>query len=251
MPSNRSTSRTGNNLTIAITTFHTMSGLHLWFWFLSTCLFLYVAWEMVLDDRSSLQKQNGVGTSRKRPNIVLILTDDQDLHMNSMDYMPLTRELIADEGTEFTHHFCTNALCCPSRVTLWTGKSPHNHNVTDVNPPHGNMISSCSLQLLSMSNLFDQAGIPSSSLKASTTTTSPSGYNRLATTLTTRASSSMLKRSQTTTSHMPPASQVQTSSWTHSPTSTTMQLSNGTENYRYPTKANTPPTCSHPKPTAS
>lgn len=27
--------------------------------------------------------------------------------------------------------------CCPSRVNLWTGKSPHNTNVTDVNPPHG------------------------------------------------------------------------------------------------------------------
>lgn len=29
------------------------------------------------------------------------------------------------------------ALCCPSRATLWSGLAAHNHNVTDVAPPHG------------------------------------------------------------------------------------------------------------------
>ena len=29
------------------------------------------------------------------------------------------------------------ALCCPSRVNLWTGQMPHNTNVTDVKPPYG------------------------------------------------------------------------------------------------------------------
>ena len=104
--------------------------------FISTCLFLYIAWELTLGDASPFETAIGK-TVTKRPNIILILTDDQDLHMNSLDYMPLTRKLIADQGTEFTSHFCTNALCCPSRVTIWTGKAPHNHNVTDVNPPHG------------------------------------------------------------------------------------------------------------------
>jgi N-acetylglucosamine-6-sulfatase len=73
----------------------------------------------------------------KRHNIVFILTDDQDLHMDSLDYMPLLRKYIINEGTFYKRHFCSTAICCPSRVTLWTGKYAHNTNVTDVFPPYG------------------------------------------------------------------------------------------------------------------
>jgi N-acetylglucosamine-6-sulfatase len=75
--------------------------------------------------------------SDTRPNIVFILTDDQDLHMDSLDYMPNLQKLIVQEGTSYKNHYCTTAICCPSRVTLWTGKNAHNTNVTDVNPPYG------------------------------------------------------------------------------------------------------------------
>jgi hypothetical protein len=73
----------------------------------------------------------------KRPNFVFIMTDDQDLHLNSLDYMPKLKQVIADEGTVFQRHFCTIAVCCPSRVSLMTGKLAHNTNVTDVVPPYG------------------------------------------------------------------------------------------------------------------
>lgn len=72
-----------------------------------------------------------------RPNVVFILTDDQDLHMQSLDYMPLVRKHLVDQGTSYNRHFCTTALCCPSRVSLWTGRAAHNHNVTNVVPPYG------------------------------------------------------------------------------------------------------------------
>ncbi|ETN40584.1 uncharacterized protein HMPREF1541_04861 [Cyphellophora europaea CBS 101466] len=72
-----------------------------------------------------------------RPNIVFILSDDQDLHMDSLSYMPHLQKHLIDEGTFFRRHFCTVALCCPSRATLWTGREAHNTNVTDVNPPYG------------------------------------------------------------------------------------------------------------------
>lgn len=74
----------------------------------------------------------------KRPhNVVFILSDDQDAALDSVSYMPLLKKHLGSEGTTYTNHFTTTAVCCPSRVSLWTGKQPHNTNVTDVNPPYG------------------------------------------------------------------------------------------------------------------
>lgn len=75
--------------------------------------------------------------STSQPNIVFLFTDDQDVHMNSLDYMPLLKQYITDQGTAFPHHYCTVSLCCPSRASLWTGKAAHNTNVTDLSPPYG------------------------------------------------------------------------------------------------------------------
>ncbi|KAI8357724.1 alkaline-phosphatase-like protein [Mortierella sp. GBAus27b] len=72
-----------------------------------------------------------------KPNFLVILTDDQDLRMNSLDYLPLVKKYLRDEGTEFTNYYTTTAMCCPSRVSLWSGQFAHNHNVTDESPPHG------------------------------------------------------------------------------------------------------------------
>jgi arylsulfatase A-like enzyme len=76
-------------------------------------------------------------TETTRPNIILILTDDQDLHMNSLDHTPLIHKRLIKEGTFYKRHFCTTAICCPSRASLWTGKLAHNTNVTDLEPPYG------------------------------------------------------------------------------------------------------------------
>ncbi|KAJ6437391.1 arylsulfatase [Purpureocillium lavendulum] len=67
----------------------------------------------------------------------MIITDDQDLHMKSMDFMPHVRSKLAGHGLTFQKHYCTSALCCPSRVSLMTGKCVHNTNVTDVRVPWG------------------------------------------------------------------------------------------------------------------
>jgi arylsulfatase A-like enzyme len=72
-----------------------------------------------------------------RPNVVFILTDDQDAHLGWLEYMPFVRKHLLNEGTYFNKHYCTTAVCCPSRATLWTGKASHNTNITDVNPPYG------------------------------------------------------------------------------------------------------------------
>lgn len=77
------------------------------------------------------------GQPQSRPNIVFILTDDQDLHLNSIEYMPFLKKHLIEHGTFYKRHFCTTALCCPSRTTIFTGKNAHNTNVTNVVPPYG------------------------------------------------------------------------------------------------------------------
>lgn len=76
-------------------------------------------------------------------NIIFFLADDQDLHLESLSYQPLVKKHLIDEGVTFRHHFCTVALCCPSRVNLWTGLAAHNTNVTDLSPPYGKILSKC------------------------------------------------------------------------------------------------------------
>jgi arylsulfatase A-like enzyme len=76
-------------------------------------------------------------SAKQPPNFLFIMTDDQDLKLDSTTYTPLTMKHLAEKGTEFANHFVTTALCCPSRVSLLTGRQAHNTNVTDVHPPWG------------------------------------------------------------------------------------------------------------------
>jgi N-acetylglucosamine-6-sulfatase len=62
-----------------------------------------------------------------RPNILLILTDDQ--RFDSMDFMPKTKERIFDQGVSFTKAYATTPLCCPSRVSILTGMYARHHGV--------------------------------------------------------------------------------------------------------------------------
>lgn len=86
----------------------------------------------------------------KRPNIVFIISDDQDYHLESLNYMPLVQKYLMNEGTHYKRHYCTVSLCCPSRVNLWTGKAAHNTNVTDVFPPYGECSFSWDIALITL-----------------------------------------------------------------------------------------------------
>lgn len=67
--------------------------------------------------------------ARPRPNIVVLLTDDQTLE--SMRAMPRVNSLLAEQGTTFARAFNTFPLCCPARATLLTGQYAHNHGVVN------------------------------------------------------------------------------------------------------------------------
>ncbi len=66
-------------------------------------------------------------TVADRPNILIILTDDQ--RIGTMDVMPATLRRFADQGATFPHAFATTPLCCPSRSSIFTGRFAHNHGV--------------------------------------------------------------------------------------------------------------------------
>lgn len=73
----------------------------------------------------------------RRPNVVFILTDDLDLQLHSLDFMPRVRALLADRGTTFSHFFVPLSLCCPSRATILLGQYPHNHQIFTNDAPDG------------------------------------------------------------------------------------------------------------------
>lgn len=71
----------------------------------------------------------------ERPNVLLILTDDQTLE--SMRVMEKTLHLLAEEGTTFRNSFVSYPMCCPSRATGLTGQYAHNHGVMGNKAPEG------------------------------------------------------------------------------------------------------------------
>jgi N-acetylglucosamine-6-sulfatase len=69
--------------------------------------------------------------SNGRPNIVLVMTDDQALSQTAPQYIPKITKLLRDRGTSFKNAFLTTPLCCPSRATLLTGQYGHNNGVLE------------------------------------------------------------------------------------------------------------------------
>ncbi|MDQ1603486.1 MAG: hypothetical protein QOE01_1331 [Actinomycetota bacterium] len=62
-----------------------------------------------------------------RPNIVLVLSDDQ--RADEMTHMPNVRRLLTRHGVRFTHAMVPNSLCCPSRSSILSGLYSHDSGV--------------------------------------------------------------------------------------------------------------------------
>ena len=70
-----------------------------------------------------------------KPNIIFILTDDQDLE--TLAHMPRVQALLVKQGLVFKNAFITTPLCCPSRSSILTGRYAHNHDILHNSPPLG------------------------------------------------------------------------------------------------------------------
>ncbi len=76
--------------------------------------------------------------SKRRPNIVFIMSDDHAYQAISSYGGPLAElaptpniDRIADEGMRFTGCMVTNSICGPSRATILTGKYSHKNGFVD------------------------------------------------------------------------------------------------------------------------
>jgi N-acetylglucosamine-6-sulfatase len=70
-----------------------------------------------------------------RPNIVVILSDDQTVA--SVATQGHVVDQIGHAGATFANNFVNYSLCCPSRATFLTGLYAHNHHVLGNAPPKG------------------------------------------------------------------------------------------------------------------
>src|SRR6187551_303087 len=65
----------------------------------------------------------GARGAEHRPNVVLILTDDQ--RVGTYRTMPNVNSLLRARGTTYTRAMVPTSLCCPSRSTILTGLYAH------------------------------------------------------------------------------------------------------------------------------
>jgi arylsulfatase A-like enzyme len=70
-----------------------------------------------------------ISRSDDRPNILLIVTDDQ--RFDTLHGMPAVSRWFVDGGVTFSSAYTTTPLCCPSRASVLTGQYMHNHGIDD------------------------------------------------------------------------------------------------------------------------
>jgi arylsulfatase A-like enzyme len=71
-----------------------------------------------------------------KPNILLVLTDDQ--RFDELDHMAALQTELLDKGVRFDDGIISDPLCCPSRASILTGTYSHTNGVyTNVNQTGG------------------------------------------------------------------------------------------------------------------
>lgn len=101
------------------------------------------------------------GSDEPRPNIILVMTDDQQQGQMGCAGHPLLRtpamDRLAAEGARFTNASCTNSLCAPSRASVLTGCYSHVHGIRG-NSERADAVEELDPDLPTFPELFRDAG---------------------------------------------------------------------------------------------
>ena len=73
--------------------------------------------------------------AQARPNVVLVLTDDQ--RWDTLNVMPTVKSRLVARGVTFQNSFVVNPVCCPSRASTLTGRYSHSTGVYNNGGPYG------------------------------------------------------------------------------------------------------------------
>ncbi len=73
-------------------------------------------------------------TAPARPNLLVVMTDDQTAASFNPEVMPQATSFFADGGTTFGEAISVPPLCCPARAGFLTGQYAHNHGVLGNEP---------------------------------------------------------------------------------------------------------------------
>lgn len=69
--------------------------------------------------------------SGQRPNILIVMTDDQRASSDGLSVMDDLRRIFGEHGTYYPNAVATTPLCCPSRASTFSGRYAHNTGVID------------------------------------------------------------------------------------------------------------------------
>jgi N-acetylglucosamine-6-sulfatase len=107
---------------------------------------LFLLAGLILASTQSASAAKSSAFPPEKPSFVVIQTDDETLDQLyaifnaggvEIPAMPNTLSLIAKRGITFNRYYVSYPLCCPSRVSLLTGRYAHNHNVRGNVQPNG------------------------------------------------------------------------------------------------------------------
>ena len=87
------------------------------------------------DQQAAPDAPGASGVPRKRPNVLVIETDD--MRWDDLRWMPNVRRLLQRRGLSFENSFAPYPLCCPSRSSFLSGQYTHNHHVYTHLEPYG------------------------------------------------------------------------------------------------------------------